>query len=313
MAVAALAGLVLTVTCLGVRRRRAQAGDQTAPDVGTPVYDADAPDPDVILVGTTYYAYTTGSDLENIPVLTSTDLQNWQPAGDALPALPSWSQPDQTWSPGVVALDGRYVMYYATEVAGTGDECISIATSAVPTGPFVDTSAAPLLCQSSLGGSIDPQPFVDPDGMAYLYWKSNGDQPSVPAELWAALLSPDGLSLASAPQGVLTQDQSWESTVEAPDMVDASGAYVLFYSGGAWNGAGYGVGYADCAGPLGPCTKPADAPPSSTPTRLGSGPAASRCSKTRRATGGWRTTPGTDRPATTPTPTASSAACGSRP
>jgi len=260
VALAAVGGLVLAVSCLGVRPASAQVGPRTSPGVDAPAFDADAPDPDVIRVGTTYYAYTTGSHLENVPVLTSTDLQSWEPLGDSLPALPAWSVPYRTWSPGVVFLDGRYVMYYATEVAATGDECISIATSVVPGGPFVDTSTAPFICQSSVGGSIDPQPFVDSDGLAYLDWKSNGGGSSAPAVIWGALLSPDGLSLASGAQALLTQDQAWESTVEAPDMVDASGAYVLFYSGGAWNGAGYGVGYADCAGPLGPCAKPTGAP-----------------------------------------------------
>ncbi|HVA04148.1 MAG TPA: glycoside hydrolase family 43 protein [Acidimicrobiales bacterium] len=226
----------------------------------TPVYDADAPDPDVIRVGTTYYAYTTGSILGNIPVLTSTDLQTWNPVGDGLPTLPSWSEPGRTWSPGVVFLNGQYVMFYATEVSGTGQECILTATSAGPTGPFIDSSLAPWICQTSLGGSIDPQPFVDSSGTPYLYWKSNAGQSHLPASIWAALLSSDGLSLASSPHAVLAQDQSWESTVEGPDMVDVAGAYVLFYSGGAWNSPGYGVGYAECAGPFGPCTKPTGAP-----------------------------------------------------
>ncbi len=260
MALATVGALVLTVSGFGVRPAGAQAAPRTSLDVDAPVYDADAPDPDVIRVGTLYYAYTTGSDLVNIPVLISTDLQSWQPAGDALPVLPSWSTPYRTWSPGVVVLGGRYVMYYATEVAATGQECISIATSLVPTGPFVDTSSAPFICQPDLGGSIDPQPFVGADGTPYLYWKSNAGQSAAPADIWAAALSPDGLSLASGPQAVLTQDQPWESTVEAPDMVDASGSYVLFFSGGAWASAGYGVGYAECAGPLGPCAEPTDSP-----------------------------------------------------
>jgi hypothetical protein len=101
---------------------------------------------------------------------------------------------------------------------------------------------------------------VDVNGTAYLYWKSNSGQSALPSIIWAATLSPDGSSLATAPVAVLNQDQAWESTVEAPDMVDASGRYFLFYSGGTWNGAGYGVGYADCAGPFGPCTKPSSAP-----------------------------------------------------
>jgi hypothetical protein len=256
----ALAGLVVAVVGGHARGAAAQVQPRTSPGVDSPAYNADAPDPDVIRVGTTYYAYTTGSVMGNIPVLTSTDLQTWSPGGDALPTLPSWSERGSTWSPGVVFLDGQYVMYYATEVAAGGDECISLATSADPTGPFTDASSAPFMCQTALGGSIDPQPFVDGDGSVYLYWKSNAGGATVPAVIWAALLSPDGLSLASAPVAVLTQDQSWESTVEGPDMVEASGAYVLFYSGGDWDSAGYGVGYADCAGPFGPCTKPLGAP-----------------------------------------------------
>jgi len=243
-----------------------------AVDVDAPVYDADAPDPDITEVGSTYYVYTTGSDLRNIQVLESTDLQHWQLVGDALPTLPAWSTWGETWAPGVVVLGGQYVMYYATEVAATGDECISVALSSVPAGPFVDSSTGPLVCQTSLGGSIDPQPSVDADGVPYLYWKSNNGDASTPADIWAAPLLPDGQGLASAPVAVLTQDQPWESTVESPAMVDASGSYVLFYSGGLWDSAGYGVGYAECAGPLGPCTKPLASPVlHSDPHRLGPG------------------------------------------
>ncbi|HEY7946422.1 MAG TPA: family 43 glycosylhydrolase, partial [Acidimicrobiales bacterium] len=118
----------------------------------------------------------------------------------------------------------------------------------------------PVICQTNLGGSIDPQPMVDTNGAPYLYWKSNWGQLAAPAFIWVALLSPDGLALSSSPHAILGQDQGWESTVEGPAMVDAAGSYVLFYSGGVWNGAGYGVGYADCAGPFGPCTKPTGAP-----------------------------------------------------
>ena len=259
MFAAAVGAGVLGVLSVGVPPVSAQALPRTSPDAAA-VYDADAPDPDVIRVGTTYYVYTTASDLENIPVLSSTDLQTWQPLGDALPTLPAWSEMGRSWSPGVVFLDGQYVMYYATEVTATGLQCISVATSTVPTGPFIDTSTTPFVCQTSLGGSIDPQPLVDADGTAYLDWKSNGGASTTPASIWAAQLAPDGLSLVSTPHALITQDPGWQTTVEGPDMVDASGAYVLFFSGGEWNGAGYGVGYADCARPLGPCVEPDSSP-----------------------------------------------------
>ena len=233
---------------------------RTAVAVTAPVYDSDAPDPDVIRVGTTYYAYTTGTDLLNIPVLSSTDLQTWEPLGDALPALPSWQVPLYTWAPGVVFLDGQYVMYYASRDAAIGLQCISVATATNPAGPFVDTSTGPLVCQSALGGSIDPQPFIDADGTPYLYWKSNDGSSPLPASIWAAQLAPDGSALLSSGVPVLGQNQGWESTVEAPFMVHGAGGYTLFYSGGLWNGAGYGVAYALCQGPLGPCVKPQGAP-----------------------------------------------------
>jgi hypothetical protein len=260
LAVTSVGCLVVAASALSTRPAAAQALPRVSVNANAPVFDADAPDPDVILAGSTYYAYTTGGVLGNIPVLRSTDLQTWHPAGDALPTMASWSETGRTWAPGVVFLAGHFVMYYSTEVAATGGECISVAESTSPTGPFTDSSSGPLICQTSLGGSIDPQPFVDVNGTAYLYWKSNAGQSALPSIIWAATLSPDGSSLATAPMAVLNQDQTWESTVEAPDMVEASGRYVLFYSGGTWNGAGYGVGYADCAGPFGPCAKPSSAP-----------------------------------------------------
>ena len=39
--------------------------------------------------------------------------------------------------------------------------------------PFIDRSSEPLIFQHRRGGSIDPSPFVDDDGRAYLLWKSD--------------------------------------------------------------------------------------------------------------------------------------------
>ncbi len=259
--------LLITVPAVGARAAGG-AGDEVtvlgppAPDA--PVYDHHAPDPDVIRVTTlgttTYYAYTTGTGGGHIPVLSSPDLRTWTFDGDALPTLPGWSTPGRTWGPGVVELGATFVLYYATEVTATGQECISEATASLPTGPFTDKSPGPMICQASLGGSIDPSPFVDSDGTAYLDWKSNDGSMAQPAHLWAQRLSADGSALVGTPTDVLEQDQSWEATIEGPAMVLDGGEYVLFYSGGLWRGPGYGVGYALCQGPLGPCAKPRDGP-----------------------------------------------------
>src|SRR5437868_4514274 len=69
------------------------AGTVAAP-AGTytnPVLARDFPDPDVLKVGDTYYAYATNSDNLNIQTVRSTDLVHWDLVGDALPRLPAWA------------------------------------------------------------------------------------------------------------------------------------------------------------------------------------------------------------------------------
>ena len=225
------------------------------------VYPFDFPDPDILLVGDRYYGYATNSVAGNIQIIESLDHVHWAAIGTALPALPAWAAPNATWAPAVARVGGRFVLYYAAVVAGGGEECVSAATSTAPQGPFVDTSTAPLECQPTLGGSLDPFPFVAPDGSVVLLWKSNGG--AGPATLWSQPLDPTGTAVApgTAPTALLTPTQPWEAgVVEAPDLVLSGGRYLLFYSGNQWGTAAYGVGVAVCAGPAGPCTEPVPGP-----------------------------------------------------
>ncbi len=220
------------------------------------VYPFDFPDPDVILAGNTYFAYATNSVAGNIQIIQSTNLTNWTAIGNALPALPSWAAPDATWAPAVAFIGGAYLLYYAALVAGPGggEECISVAAATQPQGPFIDSSKAPLECQPSLGGSIDPSPFIDTDGKVYLVWKSNGG--TGPATIWSEQLTASGTGFVTgaSPTQLLVPDQAWEGgIVEAPDLVTSGGRYFLFTSGNNWNSADYAIGVATCTGPLGPC------------------------------------------------------------
>ncbi len=267
-------------TCLGgvqnaLTQIRAKNNNQAAQDISAVsgpcrqlvgsasaglVYPFDFPDPDVILVGQTYYAYATNSVAGNIQMISSSDLVNWTAIGNALPSLPSWAAANLTWAPAVATLNGQFELYYAVDVAGTRDECISVATSDSPGGPFIDKSTGPLECQKLLGGSIDPSVFVASDDTPYLEWKSGGPGSSA---IWSQQLNPTGKSFATGtnPTLLLTPDQPWESgTVEAPDLVATGGHDYLFFSGNNWNSAGYGVGVATCTGPLGPCTDNSTSP-----------------------------------------------------
>ncbi len=49
-----------------------------------------------------FYAFATNGPLGNVQTLRSTDLQTWEPVGDALPTLPAWTTPGRVWAPEVV-------------------------------------------------------------------------------------------------------------------------------------------------------------------------------------------------------------------
>lgn len=235
------------------------------PGGAQPVYCADFADPFVlgrdVLLGSRLFAYATGTADAKVPVLSSATGLRSDALGDALAELPAWSEPGGVWAPSVLARGDDLVLYYTTTDRASGRQCISVASGRDPEGPFVDGSAAPLLCPQDLGGAIDPSAFVGVDGRAHLLWKNDGNCCGVPTRLWSSPLSADGLAIAGQPTELLRPSQAWEgSVVEAPAMVEHRGGHYLFYSANAWDTGAYAIGYATCAGPVGPCEKPLDGP-----------------------------------------------------
>ncbi len=226
------------------------------------VHPGDFADPFVLHVDGTYYAYATEAGGHNVQVMRSSDLVAWTHLGDALPTLPAWAGAGRTWSPVVLPRAGGYVLYYVVREPQSDRQAISWARSASPEGPFVDSSTAPLVFQLDRGGSIDPSPFVDGDGTAYLLWKSDDNALQNPSSLWIQPLSADGGSLAGSPTALLSHDRRWERPlIEAPSMVHARGRYYLFYSANWWESGRYSVGYATSASVTGPFTKATTARP----------------------------------------------------
>ena len=153
--------------------------------------------------------------------MESADLARWDHRGDALArAAVLGGLGTDLGAGGAASGSGSYVLYYAVRYEGAGRQCISVATAADPAGPFVDRSAEPLIFQDDRGGSIDPSPFVDADGTAYLLWKSDDNALGRTPSLWGAPLEPDGLALAGPPVELLRQaDAPWEKPlVEAPSL-----------------------------------------------------------------------------------------------
>ena len=252
-------------------------------------YTANFPDPSVVAHGGGYHAYGTATGGAYLPVMSSTDTVTWtarpryaQPDcvggtvdpffNDALPCPARWA-PDravggrmkkEVWAPGVARIGGRSVAFYAVRQRLDIDRfCISVATASDPLGPFTDDTTGPLVCDTDPNGSIDPQPFVDDDGSAWLLWKSEGIPGTTPTRIWSRRLADDGTSFApgSVATELLRTSQAWEgAVVENPAIVRHGGRLALFYSGNEHLSAGYAIGYAECASMTGPCTKSSDNP-----------------------------------------------------
>lgn len=242
-------------------------GNSAAPGQQVLAGPLDWGDPTVVDYDGTYYLYSTQPlPWVDVAVEVGTRGGRWGPVHDALPTLPGWAQSGETWSPEVHRFGGRWVLYFAAQIRGTEPavHCIGDAIAAGPTGPFLP-APAPLVCQRSIGGSIDPRVYVSPSGTSYLVWKSdNNSDPARfgPPVIWSQRLAVGGLGLLGTPTSIFTADRPWQhSLIEAPDLVTVGDRTWLFYSAGAgfW-AADYAIGVARCRGPLGPCADAGDSP-----------------------------------------------------
>ncbi len=211
----------------------------------TVVHAGDAPDPFVLRVGGTFWCWATQHGAVNVQLLSSPDLRTWTAQGDALPSLPAWAASGRTWSPAVLPRGKAFVLYVAVRQKGPRHQAIAVLTADHPAGPYVDALGTPLIYQSPRGGSIDPEPFVDVDGQAWLSWKSDDNAIGRRSCLWVRRLRADGLGFRGRAHKILRHEQLWERPlVEAPSLTWVRGRYHLLYSGGAWESPGYGVGHA---------------------------------------------------------------------
>jgi beta-xylosidase len=183
---------------------------------------------------------------------------------DPLPTLPAWSSGD-TWAPEVRKTSAGYVLYYPAHDPelkrpdSNGSQCVTLAVSASPEGPFVDRSTKPLVCQAELGGSIDATSFLDADGTLWLIWKNDGNCCGLPTRFSMQRLSPDGLTLSGKVSDLqVVNDEPWEGgLIEAPTLAAKDGTYYLFYSANNYDSEFYAIGYATATKVTGPYT---DAP-----------------------------------------------------
>ncbi len=235
-----------------------------------PVWPGYFADPFVLKTGGQYYAYGTGPATEDgraFPVLRSSDLVHWELVGGALEPLQNPSALNY-WAPEVAQKDGRFYLFYSASTTQSDEHHrLRVAIADHPAGPFRDSGR---ILIPSLGFTIDASPFRDPKtGQWYLYFATDyeGEAPhgtglavvGLADDLMSATTEPRLVTRASADWQIYERNRDYKGRVwpawycvEGPSPVYHDGRYYCLYSGGAWHGDEYGVGYAVADHPLGP-------------------------------------------------------------
>jgi beta-xylosidase len=198
-----------------------------------PILHADYSDPDAIRVGDNYYLIASSFNcVPGIPILQSKDLVNWTIVANVFTQQPPYQRFNSVqhgggvWAPSIRHHNGVFYIYYPDP-----DEGIYMVKSKLITGPW----SAPLLIKKAKGW-IDPCPFWDEDGNAYLVNGLAGSRSGMKSTLIISKMSNDGTTLLD--DGVMVYDgHAKNPTVEGPKIYKRNGFYyILAPAGGVGTG-----------------------------------------------------------------------------
>ncbi len=142
------------------------------------------------------------------------------------------------WAPDCIYRNGKYYFYFPSIKKDTADGKgfgIGVAISDKPNGPFIPE---PKPIKKVRG--IDPCPFIDKDGQAYLYWAARN--------IYIAKLKDNMVELASEPQIIPNLPEY--GLKEGPFIFERNGIYYLTYPHVQYKTEG--LEYAMSNSPLGP-------------------------------------------------------------
>lgn len=196
-----------------------------------PILYADYSDPDVIRVGTDYYMVASSfTYIPGVPLLHSQDLVHWELINYCVKRLPfdkysEVSHGSGTWAPSIRWKDGVFFVFIPLV-----DEGILVARSKDPYGEF----QLHMLCEAK--GWIDPCPFWDEDGKAYMVFAYAGSRAGIKHRLMLVEIDGDCTKLTGRPVLIFHGEQT-APTTEGPKMYKKDGwYYILMPSGGVENG-----------------------------------------------------------------------------
>jgi beta-xylosidase len=193
-----------------------------------PIIHADYSDPDAIRVGDDYYLVSSSfEDIPGLPILHSKDLVNWTIIGHALlrqPPFDHFSIPQHgngVWAPALRYHKGEFYLYYPDPDFG-----IYLVKAKNPAGPWSE----PMLVEAGKG-LIDPCPFWEEDGKAYLVHAWAGSRAGIKSIITLKKLNAEGTKVLD--NGIIVYDgHEKDPTIEGPKLYKRNGYYYIFAPAG---------------------------------------------------------------------------------
>ena len=194
-----------------------------------PIIHADYSDPDAIRVGDDYYLIASSFNcIPGLPILHSKDLVNWKIINYALPKLnPAevYDAPQQgngVFAPCLRYHNGLFYIYYPDPDFG-----VYVITTK---DPATEWSKPTLVLPAK--GIIDPTPFWDEDGKAYLTIAWAASRAGVNSLITMFKMSPDGMSVLDAGKHVY-DGHDFDPIVEGPKLYKRNNYYYIFVPAGS--------------------------------------------------------------------------------
>jgi beta-xylosidase len=193
-----------------------------------PVLYADYSDPDAIRVGEDYFMTASSfCNVPGLPLLHSKDLVNWKVVNYILKELPEHRYDEPVHGCGVWAPSLRYhegVFYACFPMP---DEGIYMSTTRDPFGEW----SRPVNIRPGAGW-IDPCPFWDEDGRAYLVAGVAKSRIGYKSVLHMVEMQPDGMGLIGEEIKIFDGNENDQVTIEGPKLYKRNGWYYIFAPAG---------------------------------------------------------------------------------
>lgn len=198
------------------------------PHYTNPLYTADFPDPDPIKVGNDFYMVTSSFPYSpGLPIYHSRDLVHWRIITNVFQNHPNkyFDVPRHgqgVYAPSIRYRENLYYIFY-----GDPDFGIYVSKAKHPEGPW---SEPKLIAEGK--GWIDPCPFWDDDGNAYMVRAWAKSRSGINSILTLHKMSPEGDSLLDEGKMIFDGTKT-QPIIEGSKMYKRNGYYYIFAPAGS--------------------------------------------------------------------------------